>query len=173
MIISAALFFISAATLGLELVLVRTLSIGHWHHFSYLVISIALLGFGAGGTLVTIFSKKLSKNPSKWLWGLALGMALAVPLVFSLSQKVAFDELQLIWDRRQILYLFAYYLLFFVPFLCSGTFIALVFTSLAGKAHRLYFYNMTGSGLGVVGIVALMYGNSPEILLLIISFLGF
>ena len=172
-VISIAIFFISSAALGLELVLVRALSIGHWHHFSYLVISTALLGFGAGGTFVAIGSRLLRKNYSKWLWGLALGFAMATPFVFMVSQKVPFDELQLIWDRRQILYLFAYYLLFFIPFFCAGGCIALAFTVCADKAHRLYFYNMTGSGLGAAGVVALMYGYSPGQLLLVISSVAF
>jgi hypothetical protein len=171
--ILTAIFFISAATLGLELVLVRALSIGHWHHFSYLVISTALLGFGAGGTVVSIGSKFLAPGHRVSLWGLALGFAVAVPIVFHVSQKVPFDELQLIWDRRQILYLFAYYLLFFVPFFCAGSFIALAFTIWADRAPRLYFYNMIGSGLGAAGIVILMYGNSPQTLLLIISATAF
>jgi len=168
-VIAIAIFLVSAAALGLELVLVRALSIGHWHHFSYLVISTALLGFGAGGTFIAIGSKLLTRHYRQWLWWFALGLGLAVPIVFHLSQKVPFDELQLIWDRRQILYLFAYYLLFFIPFFCAGVCIALAFTVLADKAHRLYFFNMTGSGLGAGGVVALMYGNSPEHLLLIIS----
>ena len=33
-----------------EVILVRAFSIGLWHHFAYMVISIALLGFGASGT---------------------------------------------------------------------------------------------------------------------------
>ncbi|MHC4157369.1 MAG: hypothetical protein ACYST6_21000 [Planctomycetota bacterium] len=117
-----AIFLISAAALGLELVLVRALSIGHWHHFSYLVISTALLGFGAGGTFVAVGAKTLTKHYRGWLWSLAMGFAVTVPAVFYVSQMVPFDELQLIWDRRQILYLVAYYLLFFVPFFCAGGF---------------------------------------------------
>lgn len=173
MIILIAIFFISAAALGLELVLVRALSIGHWHHLSFLVISTALLGFGAGGTFVTAGSKWLTTRYRKVLWCFAFGLALTVPLVFWLCQKVPLDELQLIWDRRQILYLFAYYLLFFIPFFCAGVCIALAFTVCADKAYRLYFYNMTGSGLGVAAIVMLMYGNSPSVLLLVISMVAF
>ena len=172
-VIPIAIFLISAAALGLELVLVRALSIGHYHHFSYLVISTALLGFGAGGTLVCIDSRFLTKHCGKSLWGLALGFGLAVPFAFYVSQKVPFDELQLIWDRRQILYLFGYYLLFFIPFFGAGACVALAFTICADKAHRLYFYNMTGSGLGVVAAVGLMYGRSPEQLLLVVSGLAF
>ncbi|MHC4911825.1 MAG: spermine/spermidine synthase domain-containing protein, partial [Planctomycetota bacterium] len=172
-ITSIAIFLVSAATLGLELALVRAFSIGHWHHFSFLVISTALLGFGAGGTCVTIASKALTANYKKTLWSFACGLALTVPIVFQLSQKVALDELQLIWDPRQILYLCAYYLLFFVPFFCAGTFMALAFTVFADKAHHLYFYNMTGSGAGAAAIVALMYGNAPQHLLLLSSSAAF
>jgi len=172
-IILIAIFFISAAALGLELVLVRALSIGHWHHFSYLVISTALLGFGAGGTIVCVGSRFLARHYRKTLWFFSFGLALMTPIVFTISQKVPFDELQLIWDRRQILYLLWYYLLFFVSFLCAGGGIALAFTVLADKAHRLYFYNMTGSGLGAAAIVALMYGRSPEQLLLVVSGIAF
>ncbi|MHC4623550.1 MAG: spermine/spermidine synthase domain-containing protein [Planctomycetota bacterium] len=168
-VIAIAICLISAAALGLELVLVRALSIGHWHHFSYLVISTALLGFGAGGTLVAVGSRSLTRNYRRWLWLFAVGMGAATPVVFYLSQKVAFDELQLIWDQRQILYLLAYYLLFFVPFFCAGASLALAFTVWAEKAHRLYFFNMTGSALGAAAIVGLMYGNRPENLLLVIA----
>jgi spermidine synthase len=164
-----AIFLISAATLGLELVLVRALSIGHWHHFSYLVISTALLGFAAGGTFVSLCPRMLTANYRRSLWMLAVGLAVTVPASFWICQKVPFDELQLIWDRRQIIYLFGYYLLLFIPFLCAGISVAVVFTVFSDSAQQLYFYNMAGSGIGAAMFVGLMYGNSPEELLLVIS----
>lgn len=165
----AAIFLISAAVLGLELVLIRALSIGHYHHFSYLIISTALLGFGTAGTFISLCSEFLKKHHETILWVFALALAAAAPAVFWASQKVPFDELQLIWDRRQLLYLAALYLLYFVPFFCGGTFIGLSFTVSARKAHQVYFYNMTGSGLGAVAAVLGMYGSPPENLLLAVA----
>ncbi|MHC4186754.1 MAG: spermine/spermidine synthase domain-containing protein [Planctomycetota bacterium] len=173
MAVAAVIFLISAATLGLELVLVRTLSIGHWHSFSYLVISTALLGFAAGGSLVVIAGGFLSKFYKKAIWYFCFGFALSVPLVFHLSQKLGLDELQLIWDKRQVVYLFGYYLLFFVPFFCAGSLVALVFTIYGTKVHRLYFWNMVGSAVGTASAVGLMYILAPQDLLLVMSFLGF
>ena len=46
----AAVAIISASVLGLEVALMRTLSISRWHHFAYLVVALALLGFGVSGT---------------------------------------------------------------------------------------------------------------------------
>jgi len=44
---AAGIFLLSAATLLLELSLTRGLSVSQWYHFGILVISTALLGFGA------------------------------------------------------------------------------------------------------------------------------
>jgi hypothetical protein len=170
---AGAIFFISAASLALELILIRILSIGHWHHFSYLIISTALLGFGTGGTAVSIFEKFLKSRYKPALWTLSMCLAINVPLVFAVSQKVGFDELQLIWDWQQLIYLFAYYLLFFIPFFFAGTCVALAFAVFSNRAQRLYFFNMTGSGLGAAAAVFLMYGCAPEKLLLAVSVLAF
>lgn len=164
-----ALFILSGVILGLELVLVRALAIGHWHHFSYMVISTALLGFGAAGTIVTIFSAVLTKNVHKTAWLCTAAMAVTTPIVFKTSQAIPLDELQLIWDGRQVFYLLAYYLLFFVPFFFGAGAIAALFTSSGSQVHKLYFFNMVGSGFGAAAAVALMYGNSPAVLLLIIT----
>jgi len=44
------IFAIAFATLLFELSLIRVLSFTIWYHFGYVVISTALLGFGASGT---------------------------------------------------------------------------------------------------------------------------
>ena len=172
-LISLSIFLLSAAVLALEVVLVRALAIGHWHHFAYMVISTALLGFGAGGVFVCIFSNALTKHYKRWLWGLAFAFGLSVPIVFSRSQEAPFDELQLIWDPMQMVFLLEHYISFFVPFLCAGSFLALVFKVFSQKAHRLYFLNMAGSGVGSAVIVLLMYGHDPAKLLIVISSVGF
>ena len=45
---------ISAAVLAYEVLLVRLFSITGWHHFAYMIISIALLGFGASGSILAL-----------------------------------------------------------------------------------------------------------------------
>ena len=54
-----SIFCVSAGSLAYEILLMRLFSIIQWHHFAYMVISIALLGYGASGTFVTIFQKDL------------------------------------------------------------------------------------------------------------------
>ncbi|MCH8809347.1 MAG: hypothetical protein IH993_05875, partial [Proteobacteria bacterium] len=49
-----AISLVSAGAIGYEILLMRLYSIGQWHHFAYMIISIALLGFGASGTFLAL-----------------------------------------------------------------------------------------------------------------------
>ena len=46
---------LSAAIVAYEIQLMYFFTIVQWHHFAYMVISIALLGFGASGTLLSLY----------------------------------------------------------------------------------------------------------------------
>lgn len=45
---------ISAAVLGYEILLMALFSIIQWHHFAYMVVSVALLGFGVSGSFLVL-----------------------------------------------------------------------------------------------------------------------
>ena len=61
----AALLLVSAAVLAYQVLLMRAFSIGQWHHFAYMVISIALLGFGASGTLLAVLQRRHEPRRAK------------------------------------------------------------------------------------------------------------
>jgi hypothetical protein len=76
------LFLLSLGTLLLELTLTRVLSVSLWYHFGFLVISTALLGFGASGVTLALWSGlRERKNLDLGLGVCAL--AFAVCVVFS------------------------------------------------------------------------------------------
>ena len=52
-----SLILISAATLTFEITLTRLFSVAQFYHFAFMIVSIALLGFGASGTILAIFPK--------------------------------------------------------------------------------------------------------------------
>ncbi len=77
----------------------RAFSIGQWHHFAYLVISIALLGFGASCTLLAAIerrrldtAKSLHSFNAGWFAISATLFAVALPVSFWLTQRVPFDS---------------------------------------------------------------------------------
>jgi len=67
----AALLLISASVLCYQVILVRAFSIGQWHHFAYMVISIALLGFGASGTLLAALERSRANTWPAPQWVMA------------------------------------------------------------------------------------------------------
>jgi hypothetical protein len=44
---------VAMATILFEITLTRVFAVLMWHHFAYMVVSLALLGFGASGSLLT------------------------------------------------------------------------------------------------------------------------
>jgi hypothetical protein len=62
----AAVVAISAAILAYEVLLMRLFSIIGWHHFAYMIISIALLGFGVSGTALAARSSLRPPPCSAW-----------------------------------------------------------------------------------------------------------
>ncbi len=167
----AVLFLVSAAVLAEEVVLVRAFSIGLWHHFAYMVISIALLGFGASGTLLALLARRnlplgARSSPAMgeagWLAGSAVLFAVTLPLSFSLAQKIPFDPFLIVWDRQQLLYLGCYYVVLFVPFFLAATVIGLSLIAESDKSPRLYCCNLVGSAAGAVLAVGFLEIASVE-----------
>src|SRR5260370_20909739 len=101
----AVLLLVSASVLSYQVILVRAFSIGQWHHFAYMVISIALLGFGASGTLLVALERKkpstaalLPVSHVSWFAVSATAFAIALPVSFWLTQRVPFDPFLIMWD---------------------------------------------------------------------------
>ncbi len=157
-----ALLLLSAATLAYELALMRAFSIALWHHLAYMVISIALLGFGASGTFLALWPGFRRRDPEKTFAVFTVLFALSLPFCFALAQRIPFDPFQLLWDWRQWLSLAAYYLAFFLPFFLGATAVALLLAEQAQQAPRVYFCNLLGSGLGSLLLVVFLYLGPPE-----------
>lgn len=158
-----ALLLVSASVLSYQVILVRAFSIGQWHHLAYMVISIALLGFGASGTLLAALEWKRARtaapfqgSQTNWFAISAIAFAIAVPISFWLTQRVPFDLFLIIWDWMQVLYLGGYYLALFVPFFAAAAAIGLTLTRESANCPRLYAFNMAGSGVGALLALVLL-----------------
>ena len=62
-----AVVLVACAVIGLELALMRILSLRFWYYFAAMVISVALLGFGFSGTLLTLAQRLLAGRHHIWL----------------------------------------------------------------------------------------------------------
>ncbi len=157
--INATIFLLSAAILAYEVALMRMFSIAQWHHFAAMIISIALLGFGLSGTVLSIWRERLRGSFGSW----ALGFVLTVPVCTWLAQSIPFTPMLIVWQPRQILYLFGVYLLLTIPFTCGALAIGLALTKAreSGSVGKMYSMNLLGSGVGAVAGLALCYLPLP------------
>ena len=151
-----AVALLAAGILGYEILLARLLAIVHWHHFAYMIIAVALLGFGAAGSLVAVLQHRLLAH-FRWAFGgAALGFGAGAPLAFALAQSLPFNALEIAWDRAQLGWLFALYLVLSVPFFSAALALALAFRAHAARAGALYRMDLVGAGLGALGMVFLL-----------------
>ena len=163
---------LAGAALAYEVVLVRLFAIVQWHHFAYMVISLALLGFGASGTLVALLREPLLRRFDLAYPLAALLFAVTAPLSFQLAERLPVDALELLWTPRQWFLLAGVYLLLALPFLAAATALCLALARSGAPIHRLYGADLAGSGAGALGAVALLGVVAPWPALLVIAALG-
>ena len=156
MLFRFSISFISAAVIGYEILLMRLLSIVQWHHFAYMIISLALLGFGASGTFLTLARRHLLPRFYFAYVINAVLFGLFSIIGFALAQRIPFNALEIVWDPRQILYLLALYLLLFVPFFCAANCIGLAFYRFRDRIGPIYRFDLMGAAMGAVGIAVAM-----------------
>ncbi len=157
-----AVFLVSAIGIAYQVVLMRVLSIAQWHHFAYMIISIAMLGFGASGTLLTLVRSKLSGKERPAFFFSLLLLAISLPLCYVWSQRIPFETFHLVTQGDQFGWLLALYVILALPFFLVSTCITLAFFLAPRRVGRVYFVDLIGSGLGAAAIVGLLFLFPPD-----------
>ena len=157
-----AVSLLSAAAIAYEVLLTRLFAIALWHHFAYMVISLALLGYGASGTFLVFVRHRLQARFGASFASLAVSFGLAAIGCYALAWRLPFNPLEVIWDWRQQLYLAAMYLLLALPFFAAGSAVGLSLAAWSARIGAIYRADLTGAGVGAVGIVLAMFALPPE-----------
>ena len=160
------IFLTSSASLAFEILLTRLFSISLWYHFAAMIISIAMLGFAASGTLLALYPclKKVSYIS---LYCLLLGTAITAS--YLLSNRIPFDPVRLSWEKWELFHVAFYYLILAVPFFFAGLIIATSFAVVSSSAGLIYGADLLGAGAGSVGVLFLMALGPPESSVYILS----
>ena len=161
-----SLGLLATGVIAYELALMQVFSITQWYHFAYMVLSVAMLGFGAAGTFLSLFERWLLERYERLFPGLLFlcGMAMATVVGISNGDLFRFDTYLLFVDLRQVGKLVLTYLLFFLPFFLAALAIGLTFVRFVGEIGRLYFADLFGSGLGGLLSLGLMWFFLPQVL---------
>ncbi len=130
-----ALALVCGSVLGAEIALTRLYSFLLHYHYSFLVLSGAVCGLGAGAVL----AQRLSGTRALSLLAFGQGLGLWLAVVFAAWAPHA--ALPLLLGAAAL------------PFALAGAFLSLVFRAHAGHSQRLYFYDLGGAALATLGII--------------------
>ena len=165
------LALVSGGVLALQITFTRIFSLMIWHHFTYLVIGVALLGGGAAGAFLAAHQWD-GPTLKRRLGLLALSFSLAGLINLAAIRFVAIDPLraaQLAWT---VVGLAIYFACLFTTFFTGGLTIAAAFSGWSTSAHKLYFADMLGAGIATIGILAVIERLGGPASIVLIAVLG-
>jgi len=153
---------VSCGVIGFEIALMRALQYASWYHFAFLVITVALLGFGMSGTVLSLWRGAFLRHRHRAIPLLVLLTALSIPAMFQAVQALPVSgrlvpglaAMQLAWWA-------GYWILLTLPFALGATTVGLLLMSAGRRLHAVYASNLIGSAAGAVGVTVAMYIVEP------------
>jgi len=150
----------------------RLFSIIQWHHFAYMMISLALLGYGVSGAFLMLLQRQLLQRfAASYIANLAL-FGVSSVACFLLAQHIPFNAEEVLWDPQQSVWLLSTYLLLAVPFIFAANAIGLALVNYREHLSRIYAADLVGAGLGCIGILLLLFALLPGQALTVLGLLG-
>lgn len=167
--IFSAVFLVSAVLFALEVLQTRIFSFSSWHHFTYMVVAIALMGYAAAGTVLTI--KKELKNYERFIHINSVLFTLSIPVAFFMISRVPLDPMMPNKLFMIIFLCFDYFFLFF-PHFFGGLILLAVFQNNSKNVNISYFFSILGSVAGCFFSLPLLDAIGMEAALVLASFLA-
>jgi spermidine synthase len=150
----AALGLVTAATLMLQIIETRIISVTSWYHLAFFVISIAMFGLTAGA--VFVYLRKDRFRPERLSYHLAVA-TLAFALTTDLAVVV---QLTLVTGAAPSLTALAawaeFALCLALPFFFSGIVVSLALTRSPYPIGQVYGADLIGAAIGCIGALLLL-----------------
>ncbi|MDX2167654.1 MAG: hypothetical protein SF182_11345 [Deltaproteobacteria bacterium] len=154
--IGAGLFATTLATLLLENLDARLLSVLTWYHLSFFAISLAMLGMAAGAVLVFVAGERWTGAAARLaLARCSVALAVAIPLCHVAVVWIGFPAVLVSWLTWGA-HLLAVSTLLAIPFVLSGVTVTLALTRSGGAIGGLYAADLFGAALGCLAVVPLL-----------------
>ena len=144
------------ATLLVEIVDSRLLSVVTWYHLSFVAISVAMLGAAAGAVAVFVSPDRFPETDGpRQLAQWAGRFALAIPVSHLLSLAIPMPDGQH-WTAMDLVVLTLSLAVVTAPFACGGVVTTLALTRTHAPVGRLYAADLFGAAVGCLVAVALL-----------------
>lgn len=154
--LNAGLFCTTLATLVLEILDGRLLSVVTWYHLSFLAVSLAMLGMAAGAVLVFLAGdayrgSSAPRTLARW----AVLFAIVLPLSHIVNLSIPLPTLRG-FVAMAVVPLAVSTIVLALPFFASGVIVTLALTRVGGAIGRLYSWDLIGAATGCAAVVALL-----------------
>ncbi|MEE8305828.1 MAG: hypothetical protein V3R81_01115, partial [Gammaproteobacteria bacterium] len=141
---------IAMSTLVVEVALTKFFAYKIYHHFTYAVLSLVILGFGAAGVFVYLRSSVF--GPDSWANVAKYGVYYAVTLMVSLlifcwTPLDPYNDSFSPWLRS--LSLPFYFILFTIPFFFAGVCVCYTLAQSKRPVPHIYFWDLLAAAVGV------------------------
>jgi hypothetical protein len=169
-----ALGLTAAAVIAAEILLTRIFSFITWHHYTPLVIGIALLGFGCAGSWLSVRGRASDSTTDASAFDARLGkealaFALGLPASLFLISLVPFNPSRIFAGPGALAWLTVEIALIVVPFVAAGLFICRLLARYRATAGRVYGVDLGASALGVLLGLGLLRLTSAEVAIAMIA----
>src|SRR5687768_13461732 len=134
------IFLVSFAILLVELLLTRIFSVTLHYHLSFMVVSLAMLGFGAAGLVVNLWPNRFRETrllPQLSLLAMSFAVAAIAGVAVALHLSVSLYP-----TKANLLRLAVIYASCALPFFLGGLIVALLLAHRVEQANRLYFFDL-------------------------------
>ncbi|MGA2090531.1 MAG: hypothetical protein ABSH12_03600 [Endomicrobiales bacterium] len=150
------LLLVSIASMLIQIALTRLFSVAMWYHLSFMVVSIAMLGFGASGSLFAISSRMRAWKPS--VLGTVCSVSFSVLALISLAcvLLLRLDPFSMMGNYTEVIKLIILSIVLTAVFAASGSCTIGLFASFPAQVGRVYATTFIGSALGCVLVVELV-----------------
>lgn len=155
--------------LAYEILLMRLFSIIQYHHFAYMIISLALLGYGASGTFLAFFRVRLLENYSLSLVINIIFFGITGLACYLGGQHLLINPDELLWQSSHWLKMFLLYLLLALPFFFGANCIALSLSQYRENISDVYAADLIGAGFGSLCVIGLLFLFLPQNTLLLLT----
>jgi hypothetical protein len=150
------LFFATFATLLLETLDARLLSVLTWYHLSFFAVSLAMLGMAAGAVYVFLHPDRFSDAEApRALARVSFLFAASIPASHLMTLAIPFLPLTQV-STMEIVSIAASTVVLAVPFALSGIAVTVALTRCRGPIGTLYAWDLVGAALGCLAAVPVL-----------------
>jgi spermidine synthase len=162
------IFAVTFTTMLAEVLLTRVFSVIYFGQFAFLIISLALFGYGLSGVFLALRRLSERKDQANLLSRFLLLFVISFPLAYKATLMFTIDFLHLFAPFHNFVFLVLNFLILLLPFFFGGVVLALIFSTYSESIGRLYFIDLVGASLGSLAIIPLIPVLGPNRILVIL-----